>query len=191
MPATTQRAGAPRYEVDRDSHTIRFNRVFDAAPSLIFEAWTQPEQVRCWWDATGEPLLACDIDLRPGGVFRFVNRSHPDMAFAGTYREIAPPLRLVFEAMGAIGRVILREVDGKTHLSVEIECRSADQLEQYMKIGIHTGTSQTLDNLVGYVRNRYLSDELIAIGQRCSQLLVKDVGSADAIIGYDEQGVAR
>jgi uncharacterized protein YndB with AHSA1/START domain len=76
------------------------------------------------------------------------------MPFAGTYREIAPPDHLVFEAIGAMGRVVLQDVAGKTHMTVEIECRSAEQLDQYLKMGVDLGTSQTLDNLVAYVRHQ-------------------------------------
>jgi uncharacterized protein YndB with AHSA1/START domain len=129
-------------------------RVFDAPRAHIFEAWTRPEHVTCWWDAAGEPLTTCEIDLRPGGAFKFVSRGHPEMAFTGAYHEIVPPERLVFEAIGAMGRVLLRDDGGQTHMTVEIECRSAEQLEQYLKMGVDTGTSQTLDNLVGYVRRR-------------------------------------
>jgi uncharacterized protein YndB with AHSA1/START domain len=147
-PSTTKTS----LEIDRRSHTIRLTRVFDAPRAEIFEAWTRPEHVSHWWDAAGEPLAVCEIDLRPGGAFKFVTRGHPDMPFAGAYREIAPPDRLVFEAMGATGRVILRELAGKTHMTVQIECRSAEQLEQYLKMGVDVGTSQTLDNLVAYAR---------------------------------------
>ena len=55
--------------IDRQSHTIRLTRVFDAPRAEIFDAWTKPEHVACWWDAAGEPLAACEIDLRPGGSF--------------------------------------------------------------------------------------------------------------------------
>ena len=100
------------------------------------------------------PLTVCEIDLRPGGAFKFVSKGHPDMAFTGAYHEIAPPERLVFEAIGALGRVLLQDVAGQTHMTVEIECESAEQLEQYLKMGVDTGTAQTLDNLVAYVRGR-------------------------------------
>jgi hypothetical protein len=53
--------------------------------------------------------------------------------------------------MGAIGRVILEEVGGKTHLTVTIECGSAAQLDQFLKMDIAAGTAKTLDNLVTYV----------------------------------------
>jgi uncharacterized protein YndB with AHSA1/START domain len=164
MPARSQATAQPtdkataktNIEIDRGAHTIRLTRVFDVPPAEIFQAWTLPEQVTCWWDAAGEPLAVCEIDLRPGGAFRFVTKGHPEMPFAGTYREIAPPERLVFEAIGATGRVVLRDVVGKTHMTVEIECRSAEQLEQYLKMGVDVGTSQTLDNLVAYVRRYQL-----------------------------------
>jgi uncharacterized protein YndB with AHSA1/START domain len=104
-----------------------------------------------WWDAAGEPLAVCEIDLRVGGSFTFISKGHPEMPFTGTYREITPPERLIFDALGAIGRVVLRESAGKTHMSVEIECRSAEHLEQYLKMGVDVGTAQTLDNLVAYI----------------------------------------
>jgi uncharacterized protein YndB with AHSA1/START domain len=154
MPAQPQASARTDVEIDRRTHTIRLTRDFAAPRSEIFEAWTQPEQVTCWWDCAGEPLQVCEIDLRPGGAFKFMTKGHPEMPFAGTYREIAPPERLVFEAMGATGRVILQDIAGRTQMTVEIECKSADQLEQYLKMGIDTGTSQTLDNLVAYMRRR-------------------------------------
>ena len=141
-----------RVVVDRDTHTIVLTRMFAAPREQVFEAWTRPEHVICWWDPAGYPLAECEIDLRPGGAFRFVNRHSPAThQFAGVYCEIAAPYYLVFEAMGAIGRVILEQVEGKTHLTVRIECGSAATLEQYLKMGIDAGTAKTLGNLVAYV----------------------------------------
>ena len=160
MPAKSQERAKTDLEIDRGTHTIRLKRVFDASRAEMFEAWTKPEYVTCWWDAAGEPLTACEIDLRVDGAFRFVTKGRPEMPFAGTYREIAPPGRLVFEALGATGRVLLQEVGGKTHMTVEIECRSAEQLDQYLKMGVDIGTSQTLDNLVAYAQRCFASGEV-------------------------------
>jgi uncharacterized protein YndB with AHSA1/START domain len=78
---------------------IRMTRLFDAPRILVFDAMTKPEHVRQWWGCLGEgySVPVCEIDLRPGGAWRFVNR-HPkgEAAFHGEYREIAPPSRLVF-----------------------------------------------------------------------------------------------
>jgi uncharacterized protein YndB with AHSA1/START domain len=154
MPSASQAVPQTGLVIDHGSHTIRLTRNFNVPRAQIFDAWTQPEQVSCWWDAAGEQLAVCEIDLRPGGSFRFVSKGHPEMPFAGIYHEITPPDRLIFEALGATGRVMFRESAGKTHMTVEIECRSAEHLEQFLKMGVDVGTAQTLDNLIAYVQSR-------------------------------------
>lgn len=154
MPSALQNAPGSNLGIDRASNTIRLARDFDAPPADIFEAWTKPEHVTCWWDAAGDPLAVCEIDLRPGGSFQFVTRGHPDLPFAGVYREIAPPDRLIFEALGSTGRVLIREADGRTYMIVEIECGSSEQLDQFLKMGVSAGTGRTLDSLVAYMRSR-------------------------------------
>ncbi len=136
--------------VDHASNTIRLTRILAVLPETAFAAWTRPEHVTCWWDPTGAPLTTCEIDLRPGGAFKFVTQSHSGMPFQGVYREISPPHLLVFSALGATGRVMLQEEAQGTRLTVEIECASREHLEQFLKMGVADGTAQTLDNLVGY-----------------------------------------
>ena len=135
--------------VDWDTHAIVLTRTLAAPRQQVFEAWTRPEHVRCWWDPAGYPLAVCEIDLRVAGAFRF--KSSGAQEFAGVYREIAPPKHVVFEAMGAIGRVILEDMGGKTRMTVRIECGSAACLEQYLKMGVDVGTAKTLDNLAAYM----------------------------------------
>ena len=154
MPPKSAATARTDLVIDQGAHTIRLVRHFGVPRAMVFQAWTEPEHVTCWWDAAGEPLAVCEIDLRPGGSFKFVTKGHPELPFAGVYREIAPPDQLVFEALGATGRVALKEVDGQTQMTVEIACHSAEQLDQYVKMGVHTGTAQTLDNLVTYVGSR-------------------------------------
>jgi len=98
--------------------------------------------------------VVCEVDLRPGGAFRFVARSHPERPFTGIYREIDPPGRLVFEALNSTGRVLFASSGGKTRMTVEISCRTGEQLEQFLEMGVDAGTSQTLDNLVAYIQRQ-------------------------------------
>src|SRR6266849_1974927 len=73
---------------------ICLTRLFNAPRQLVFEAMTKPEHVKQWWGRLGEgySVPVCEIDLRPGGAWRFVNR-HPkgEAAFYGEYREITRP----------------------------------------------------------------------------------------------------
>jgi uncharacterized protein YndB with AHSA1/START domain len=140
--------------VDQALNTIRLTRILAVPPVTAFAAWTCPEHVTCWWDPTGTPLMTCEIDLRPGGAFKFVTQSHSEMPFEGVYREISPPHLLTFSALGATGRVMMQEEPHGTRLTVEIECASREHLEQFLKMGVADGTAQTLDNLVGYASSR-------------------------------------
>ncbi len=141
-------AEATGFSIDRDAHAIRLIRDLAAPPEAVFEAWTDPAQMTLWWDAGGKPLTRCEIDLRIGGSFLFASPSHEHMAFTGTYQRIEPPHLLEFEALGATGRVSLSAQPGGTRMIVEIICRSDEQLDEYIKLGVANGTSQTLDNLV-------------------------------------------
>ncbi|HMA51954.1 MAG TPA: SRPBCC domain-containing protein [Magnetospirillaceae bacterium] len=141
-----------RLVVDRATHSIRLTRHFAASAARVFQAWTTPEDVRCWWDPTGEPLALCEIDLRLGGAFTFVNKHHSEQPFSGTYVEISPPGRLVFDALGSRGTVSIEEKAGQTRLVVEIACASAEHLDQFLQIGVAEGTQATLDNLVAYLK---------------------------------------
>jgi len=168
MLLKNQTVGDTEVVVDRDTHAIVLRRLLAAPRAQVFEAWTRPEHVRCWWDSAGYPLAECEIDLRVGGAFRFVNRHAPSgNEFAGVYREIAPPSHFIFEAMGAIGHVILEEIGGKTHLTVRIECGSAARLEEYLKMGVDAGTAKTLDYLVEYVDAINIKCEW-HVGQNCA-----------------------
>ncbi|MBS2011387.1 MAG: SRPBCC domain-containing protein [Deltaproteobacteria bacterium] len=86
--------------IDHELRTIRFERVLDATPDEVFDAWTLPAQVTRWWDPSGAPLVECTIDLRLQGSFRFVTANHAP-PFQGTYAVIDRPRRLEFHAMVA------------------------------------------------------------------------------------------
>jgi uncharacterized protein YndB with AHSA1/START domain len=145
-------AASAGFTIDEATHTIGFVRDLDAPPARVFAAWTEPEQLALWWDASGEKLAACEIDLRPGGAFRFVTSHHPDKPFTGVYSEIVFPTLLAFEANGASGKVMLAERAGGTRMTVEIACRSPDHLAQFVAMGVAAGTSRTLDNLASHLR---------------------------------------
>jgi uncharacterized protein YndB with AHSA1/START domain len=73
-------------------------RVIDAPRHLVFRAWTKPEHVARWWGPQGFTTTFCDMDIRPGGKFRFCMRS-PTSTYhwkRGAYREIVEPERIVF-----------------------------------------------------------------------------------------------
>lgn len=137
---------------------IVLTREFDAPRAVVFEAWTKAEHVAKWWDPTGVPLSSCEIDLRPNGAFRWVNRAHGEHhVFAGRYREITPPERLVFEvdffptSPAPVTTLSFVEHGGKTTLTLTIRCASPEDRAAMLQMGIDVGTGMTLQNLSEYL----------------------------------------
>ena len=54
---------------------IVITRVFKASRRLVFEVWTRPEHVKQWYGPRDFTLVSCQIDLRPGGSYRYVQLS--------------------------------------------------------------------------------------------------------------------
>lgn len=137
------------FTLDHATHTIRLERRVRATPDWLFRSWTDPSRLTLWWDPAGRPLARCDVDLRVGGGLHFATVDQADHPFTGTYTRIEPPHRLEFEAMGAAGTVTFQPEGEMTDMRVEIRCRSAAHLEDFLRFGVAAGTARTVDNLVG------------------------------------------
>lgn len=132
-------------------------RLFDAPRQLVFEAMTKPEHVRQWWGRLGEgySVPVCEIDLRVGGKWRFVNR-HPkgEAAFYGEYQEISPPSRVVFTEIfadfpDAVSVVTseLTEEGGKTRLTATVRYPSKEVRDIVIGSGMSKGAGISYDRL--------------------------------------------
>lgn len=139
--------------IDRTERTFHFERLLDASPDDVFDAWTKPDELSQWWDPTGKRLTACSIDLKVNGAFRFVSDGHAP-PFEGIYRVVDRPSRLEFEAMGAYGTIKLETQGGKTRMHVSIRSPSPEHFEMFLKLGVNVGTSTTFDNLTAFVRRK-------------------------------------
>lgn len=100
-------------------------RMFNAPPSVVFEAWTKPELFMRWWTpkSSGMTLVSCKLDVRVGGGYRLeFGRlgSGQTMAFFGEYLDVVPASRLVWTndegPEGAVTTVTFTKHDGGTRL---------------------------------------------------------------------------
>lgn len=93
MLTDTRRVGA--LDITLPSPTeIRFVRAFKAPAKLVFDAYTIPALVRRWLlGPEGWTMPVCEIDLKPGGRFRYIWRheSGMEMGMRGTYTDIDAP----------------------------------------------------------------------------------------------------
>lgn len=151
-------ANSKSFEVSTPSEQeIVMTRLFDAPSQLVFEAMTKPEHVKRWWGRLGEghSVPVCEIDLRPGGKWRFVNR-HPkgEAAFHGEYREIDPPSRLVFteifedfpDTVSLVTALFVEEGD-KTRMTVTVRYPSQQVRDMVIASGMAKGAAISYDRL--------------------------------------------
>ena len=135
---------------------IRITRTFDAPADVIFQAWTTPEYVRQWWSDDANPVVACAIDLRVGGGWRYVTRTDDgtELGWHGTYREIDAPGRLVatevfegFPDAEAVNTMTLTEAGGTTTLAVTVRHTSKEHRDGHVESGMETGMQLALDRV--------------------------------------------
>ena len=78
---------------------LQFHREVSISPAQIWEGWTNPEILMKWFCPRPWKVVECDIDLRPGGIFRTVMQSPEGKKMPGnpgTFLAIDPGRRLVW-----------------------------------------------------------------------------------------------
>jgi len=142
---------------------MKFTRTVKAPRPLVFEAFTQAEHLVHWWAPGGYTMPSCEVDLRPGGSWRYVFRSPEGLEHKceAKYLEIDPPRRLVMAQAvpGEDGLPIFRirqtvnfEEKGQgTELVMEVKVLLANPGSEPYLGGMEQGTNMTLDNLVSYL----------------------------------------
>lgn len=146
------------YVVSTPSETeVCLTRLFDAPRHLVFQVMSKPEHVKRWWGRLGEgfSVPVCEIDLRVGGKWRFVNRSpQGDVVFYGEYKEIDAPGRLVFteifeqfpETVSVVTSVLTEE-GGKTRLTATVRYPSREVRDIVIGTGMSEGAGKSYDQL--------------------------------------------
>lgn len=129
---------------------------FRAPASKVWAGYTDPKLVPKWWAPRGGSLRVETMDVRPGGAWRFVQRTPEghEMAFHGTYLEVKPVTRLVytFAMEGQPGNEIratveLAEKDGVTHLVLTNLCVSKEARDAMLGYGAAAGAKAAWDQL--------------------------------------------
>ena len=139
----------------RGDRELVVTRTFDAPPSMVYRAWSQPELFRRWWmpkSVTGVSLVSCELDIRTGGKYRleFSAGGSDTMAFYGKYLEVVPNERIVWTndegEEGAVTTVTFEDQGGKTLLVFHELYPSSEALEEALQ-GSAAGLPEQLEQL--------------------------------------------
>jgi uncharacterized protein YndB with AHSA1/START domain len=132
---------------------ITATRVFDAPRDLVFQMWTDPKHVAQWWGPNGFTTTIHEMDVRPGGVWRFVMHGPDGVDYSNksVYVEVVKPERLVYDHVSGPkfrATVIFEDRGGKTSVTVRMLFESVAERERTIeKFGAVEGLNQTLGRL--------------------------------------------
>jgi uncharacterized protein YndB with AHSA1/START domain len=144
-----------------DGRAIVATRVFDAPRALVFDAFTNREYLGEWWGPNGFTITTFEIDVRPGGAWRFVMHGPDGRDYQNkiVYVEIDPPSRLVYDHVsGPLFRstvTFVEQNDNQTLVTVEMMFESAELRDRVaQEYGAVEGLQQTLGRLAGLLSKR-------------------------------------
>lgn len=154
---------------------LSFTRTVDVPRALVWRAWTEPALLKRWFCPLPWQTIDCEIDLRPGGIFRTTMRSPEGQEFPGTgcYLDIVPNERLVWtnallpgyrpslvtEKCGTddagfmfTACVALADQGQGTRYTATVSHADAAGCQKHAAMGFEAGWGQALDQLVAMVR---------------------------------------
>lgn len=159
MPPSSANSAWAGWPIDRE---IVLARVIDAPRSRAYAAWADPDQIQKWFGPEGMTIETREIDVRPGGTWRF------DMVAPDGFRYSNRMVFLRMEAPSLIevehgsdqdddpGRFRMlvtfdEQGNGKTVVTLRQMHPSKAQREATIGFGAVEYGAQTLDKLARHV----------------------------------------
>jgi uncharacterized protein YndB with AHSA1/START domain len=148
-------------------------RTIDVPRGLVWKAWTEPEHLMPWFCPLPWKAVECEIDLRPGGIFRTVMRGPEGQKIsggAGCWLEVVKNEKLVWTSALHPGyrpvhkpvtcgedmvftAIILLEPHGSGTKYTAIAIHGDEESsKKHVQMGFHEGWGKALDQLVDYVK---------------------------------------
>ncbi len=159
------------YQADPKRDLV-LERIVDVPRELVWKAWTTPEHIKQWFTPAPWTTVDCEIDLRPGGIFRTVMRSPEGQEFPnlGCYLEVIENERLTFtDALDPGFRPTHRPPScGDSHMTAVITLEPHGKGTKYTALaihadeagrkgheamGFHEGWGKALDQLLALVKS--------------------------------------
>jgi uncharacterized protein YndB with AHSA1/START domain len=135
-------------------------RVLDAPRALVFESWTDPEQLRVWWGPRGFSNTFHHFDMKPGGAWRYTmhgpdgSNYENEMEFVEVsearivIEHVSPPrfrLTVLLEELGDRTKITFRQLFETAALREQIKGRAMQ------------GNEDNLERLANFVAKRLVA----------------------------------
>jgi uncharacterized protein YndB with AHSA1/START domain len=135
---------------------ILITRVFDAPRQLVYRAYTTPELIRRWWAGDRGEVTSAEVDLRPGGSWRYVMTANAgfEVAFHGEYQEIIPGERIVATEVyegapdaAAVTTTTFTEHEARTTLEILVQHINRENRDLHLNSGMELGMQESMNHL--------------------------------------------
>ena len=150
--------------IPADEPIITMTRVYDAPRALVWKAMTEPAHVKQWWGGPGFTNPVCEMDMRPGGLWKHVMR-FPDgfeLKMDFVFVEVDAPRLLVWQHVDHGKRragapptstttVTLDDASGKTRWTMVARFLSMADREAALAIGFTRPIEASNERLVDYL----------------------------------------
>lgn len=136
---------------------IVITRVIDAPRELVFKVWTDPKHVVQFWGPNGFTTTIDEMDVRPGGVWRFVMHGPDGADYKNkfVFVEIVKPERLVYDHVSGpkfMSTVTFDDQGGKTRVTMRMLFETVAERDTTVKVfGAIEGGKQHLERLADYI----------------------------------------
>lgn len=133
-------------------------RVFDAPRALVFEAWTDPEQLKAWWGPRGFSNTFHVFEMKPGGLWRYIMHGPDGTDFNNESRfvEIVVPERIVLDHISSPQfrlTVLFEELGERTKLTFRQLFATSSVYSRVKRFAVQ-GNEENFDRLERFVAEK-------------------------------------
>ncbi len=137
---------------------IVLTQKFAAAREAVFNALTQANHIVHWMKTTKMPLVACEVDFRAGGSFRYVfqRASGVRLEVRGAYETVEPPRRFVyaetydFSPLKVLVTTALEQIGSETFFEQTITYSTKEERDADFD-GVAASSKEAYANLARYL----------------------------------------
>lgn len=153
---------------------LYITRIYDAPVAMVWEAWTDPDQVAKWWGPRGFTLTTHSKDLRPGGHWSYTMHGPDGTDYPNktVYYEVEKYSRLVYDHGGSDDRpplfrvtVTFEDLKGRTKMEMTMALATPEAAQEIKKFIKKAGGESTWDRLGEYLAKEQTGKERFIINR--------------------------
>lgn len=146
---------------------LKIERIFDAPPAEVFEAWTKADMLKQWFAPQPWTVVKAELDVRPGGTSLIVMSDGQGNEFPtrGVYLEVVENERIVFTdaymdawipSAKPFATIIVsfEDLGGRTRYIARARHWSDEDRSMHQNMGFEAGWNQCADQLAALLAQK-------------------------------------